>query len=677
MKLLIRKISISLLYIFLMLQFVCAQSPTPADIQKKVDSLTNDPKLKAMMEKFQNAGKQPAVVPDNNSIKIPDSKSVLLKPDNRQLPSRNNILLSQLPKKILTSNELGTYLLTLNAQLVQKIKSSSADSANVTIKQLGNDGENIAYAAIVAWYKNDAESAVLLASKAATLSINNDAALSNCAAIFIMAGLQNKAIPILKVLLQREPNSSTVLNNIGQAYAGLGEPDTAMYYFGRCIKIAPEHPEANNTAAIICTKKGQTELAKGYCEQSLKGGLTSEAIKTYGHLFKEDNVEKLIDTDPWKIYPFNENDFTFPEQCEKVEDAARIKAELDACKSKYKAFFTKYDKGHSDEMRGKAAKMSAEYAKNPAGNLWMVNAETPYTKRAAYVYHRISTQLLADIYDVVDKHSKAINNLKTEYEGKKKELGAKRDKEFEACDGHNGCEVKVDVAYCRKQNELSNEYLPRFAVINRDYVSKRWRMAKEFFQANSVLLRMGIKHNTIQYYSEEAGRIGIIASPLINGEILTSGYEIIQPYCDMTEAEMKRIDSLDLTENADCKLNVKIPLGLVKLTFKCDEFELEGGELIKAKYNKNFRSGQTTLYAGVGGSIPFGIPGFKAGATQYIFVCFDKNNQPVDVGTLGELKLSAPGVSEKIILRTSLNTGVSFEPGPLKPLADVLTYLFK
>ena len=674
-----RKIFLNLVIFLSTFQLVWSQQPTAADVQKKIDSLINDPKVKAMMDKFQKAAGQSANIAGSDNIKITDSiaKRKSLKPDNRILPSRNNILLAQLPKKILTRNELNAYLVTLDAQLIQKIKSAAVDSVNATVKQLGNDGENLAYAAIVAWYKNDAETAVMLASKAATLSMDNDAALSNCAAIFILAGLQHKAIPILQVLLQREPNSSTALNNIGQAYAGLGEQDTAMYYFGRCIKIAPEHPEANNTAAIICAKKGQTELAKTYCEQSLKGGLTSEAIKTYGHLFKVDNIEKLIDTEPWKIYPFNENDFTFPEQCEKVEDAARIKAELDACKSKYKAFFTKYDKGHSDEMRGKAAKMNAVYAKNPAANVWMTDAETPYTRRAGYAYHRISTQLLADIYDLLYKHNNAINILRLEYAGKKKDLSEKRDKEFAACDGHNGCEVKVNAAYCHLQNELSNQYLPRFAIINRDYVSKRWRMAKEFFQANSVLLRMGIKHNTIQYYGEEAGRIGLIASVLINGEILTTGYEIIEPYCDMTEAEMKRIDSIDLNENSACKLNIKIPLGVVKLTFKCDEFELEGGELIKAKYNKNFRSGQTTLYVGVGGSLPSGIPGFKAGAVQYIFVCFDKNNQPVDVGTYGELKLSAPGVSEKVILKTSLNTGVSFDPGPLKALADVLPYAFK
>ena len=662
-----------------------AQQPAPVDYKKiaedankKAEQFLNDPKFKAAMEQAKKMSGQPANVSDTNNIKSTTSKPVVLKPDNRKLPERNNALLAQLPKKTLTRNELAAYLNTLDAQLTQKIKSTSADSAKFTIKQLGNDGAKLSYAAMVAWYKNDVEAAVMLASKAATLSIDNDAALSNCAAIFTMAGLENKAIPILKVLLQREPNSSTVLNNIGQAYTGLGEVDTAMYYFGRCIKIAPEHPEANSTAAIICMKKGQTEQAKNYCTQSLKGGLTSEAVRTYGNLFKDDDIEKLIDIEPWKSYAFNEHDFTFPLQCEKIEDAAEIKLELDAYAARYRALARKYENGYSAEMRSKAAKMNAIYSSNPLQNMAMADADTHYTRRAGYAYHRISYQLVLDIYDVIFKHAKEIDVLKVELEAKQKALDKKRDGELEGCGNSNLCEVKVIAAHCRQQNELSNEYLPKFAVVNRDYVSKRWRLAKELFEAYSVYVRTAVKHNTIQFYSEEAGRIGILFSSLINGEILGDGYIVINPYCDMTDAEMAKIDSMELKENKNCNLNVEIPLGAVKMTFSCDEFEIEGGELIKAKYNKNFRTGQTTLYVGVGASTH--IPGFEAGATQYVFVCFDKNNQPVDVGTQGELELDVKGVvkgDQKITLGTTMNTGVHFEPGPLKALTDVLPYAFK
>ena len=667
-----------ILIVFLLSGIFLFAQPTQAELEKRmkaaqaeIEKLKNDPKYKDIMKNM----------PDMDSVmkKMPNktlpATTKVLEPDRRILPGKNSPLLSQLPKKILNKNELGNYLNTLNVQLFQKINSTSKDSANLMAKQLSNSGETLSSAAIVAWYKNDPEAAALLAIRAATLSIDDNTSLNNCAAILSISGLENKAIPILQVLLQREPNSTTVLNNLGQAFAGLGELNTAMYYFGRCIKIAPEHPEANNTAAIICVKKGQMEQAKNYCTQSLKGGLTSEAVRTYGHLFKDNDIEKLIDIEPWKSYPFNEHDFTFPLQCEKTEDAAEIKSELDAYANRYRAFFEKYEKGYNAEMRSKAAKMNAQYASNPLANMAMLDAETVYTRRAGYAYHRISYQLLEEIYDVTIKHYKEIDTLKVELAAKQKALDKKRDKEIEACGNSNLCEVKAIASHCSQQNDLSNQYLPKFAVINRDYVSKRWRLAKEEFEAFSVYLRMAVKHNTIQYFSEEATRIAFISSPLTNGVILNDGYQVIMPYCDLTDAEIKRIDELELGDDKNCNLNIKLPLGPVKLTFKCDEFEIEGGELIKAKYNKNFRSGQTTLYAGVG--VSDGIPGFKVGAVQYIFVCFDRNNQPVDIGTHGELKLNVAGVSEKIVLRTSLNTGVNFDPGPLKALTNVLPYAFK
>lgn len=671
---------ICLQVLLLLMNSAIAQQP-PADnkklqedIKKKTEEFLNDPKFKAAMELAKKMSEQPVNVPDTTAKNSIKTKPVVLKPDNRKLPERNNALLAQLPKKILTRSELSTYLNTLDGQLNQKIRSRAADSVKSAVKQMGNEGENLSYAAMAAWYKNDADAAVLLASKAAAASKDNNVALSNSAAIFIMAGLENKAIPILKVLLQSEPNSSTVLNNMGQAYTDLGELDTAMYYFGRCIKIAPTHPEANNTAAVISMKKGQTEQAKNYCLQSLKGGLTGEAINTHGHLFIEDDIENLIDIEPWKSYPFNEHDFTFPRQCEKVEDAVEIKSELDAAAKKYRNFFEHYDKVYNAEMRSKAAAINAQYAKNPLANMALLDADTHYTRRAGYAYHRITTQLLDEIYAVTMKHGKEIDRLKVELEIKQKALDKKRDQEIEACENSNLCVLKATAAHCSRQNELSNQYLPKFAIVNRDYVSKRWRLAKEQFEAFSVYLRMAVKHTSMQYFSEEAGRTAFISSPLTNGELLNDGYRVIMPYCDLTEAELKNIDSLQLKDNGNCNINVELKLGPAKMTFKCDEFEIEGGEGLLAKYNKNFKSGQTTLYAGVG--VATHIPGYEAGASQYVFVCFDKNNQPVDVGTHGELTLEGVGVDEKVILRTSMNTGVNFDPGPFKALADMLPYAF-
>ena len=677
---------ISVLVCILLLSFVHAFSqPSQAEIDKKIkdaqleiEKMKKDPKYKELLKDMPNLD---SVMKNVKGNKPAGTKNKTSKPDSRILPAKNSKLLTQLPKKILTTNELSKYLKTLHAQLFQKITSSSADSAKLTANQFGNDGEKLSGAAIVAWYKNDAEASVLLAIKAATLSLNDNTSLNNCAALLSMAGLENKAIPVLQVLLQREPNSSTLLNNLGQAYTSLGDVDTALFYFGRCIKIAPEHPEANNTAAIICLKKGQTEAAKKYCIQALKGGLSSEAIKTYTHLFPGEDLYKLIDEKPFRLYPFNEHDFIFPEQCETIENAARINTELKALATMYRAMNDKLKKGIIAENMSKAQRLSDQFGKNPIDNQTLVEFQTLFTRRAEYAYTKISIPLAEQIADVSIKHGNEIFKLESENRAKKDELYRNQLAESRACGQNNLCQTKVVAKYCRLYNELSNQYLPLFAVINRDYVKKLWRLHKEMFEALSVYTRVAIKPGTILKAAKEAERMNMILSPLINGIILDNGYKII--YRDllcggMTDKELKRIEELEIKENYKCNLNVEVPLGVAKMTFSCDEFEFEGGELIKAKFNKNFRSGQTTLYAGVGAGAT--IPGFEASATQYVYVSFDKTNKPVDGGTQGELELDVKGVvkgDQKIILKTSINTGVKFEPGPLQPLTEVLPYAFK
>ena|GEM_PF-4006073 len=676
---------ISALVCILLLSFVHVFSqPTQAEIDKKIkdaqleiEKMKKDPKYYELLKNIPNLD---SLMTNANANKPAGEKNKTPKRDNRILPVKNSKLLSQLPKKILTSNELSSYLKTLHSQLLQKITSSSADSARLTANQFGNDGEKLSGAAIVSWYKNDAEASVLLAIKAATLSLNDNTSLNNCAAVLSMAGLENKAIPILQVLLQREPKSSTVLNNLGQAYTSLGDVDTALFYFGRCIKIAPNHPEANNTVAIICMKKGQTELAKKHCEQALKGGLSSEAIKTFTHLFPGDDLYKSIDEKPFRSYPFNEHDFIFPEQCETIENAVQIKKELEALAIMYRAMSDKL-KVYIDENTSIAQSRADKFSKNPLANQELVESATVFTRRAEYAFTKITIPLSQEITSISIKHGKEIFKLEAEIRAKRDALYKNQLAESKACDQNNICQTKVVAKYCVLYNELSNQYLPVFAVINRDYVKKIWRLHKEMFEAFSVYARVAIKPGTILKASKEAERMAMILAPLLDGIILDNGYKIL--YRDllcgnMTDKELKRIAELEIKENYKCNLNVEVPLGVAKMTFNCDEFELEGGEGIKVKFNKNFRSGQTTLYAGPG--VGVSIPGFEASATQYMYVCFDKNNKPVDAGVQGELELDVKGVvkgDQKIILKTSVNTGVKFEPGPLQYLTDVLPYAFK
>ena len=80
---------------------------------------------------------------------------------------------------------------------------------------------NISMAGSFAWYKSAPAEAALLLTYAAAES-PDDNILNNCGAVLNLCGLEDKAIPVLKYALAHQPTNSTLLNNIGQAYAGLG-----------------------------------------------------------------------------------------------------------------------------------------------------------------------------------------------------------------------------------------------------------------------------------------------------------------------------------------------------------------------------------------------------------------------------------------------------------------------
>lgn len=74
------------------------------------------------------------------------------------------------------------------------------------------------------------EFALYIMGKACIDDPSNTDNRNNYAAMLSMCGAPQLAIPLLNSLNQRFPKNSTVLNNIGQAWFGLGDIDKANAY---------------------------------------------------------------------------------------------------------------------------------------------------------------------------------------------------------------------------------------------------------------------------------------------------------------------------------------------------------------------------------------------------------------------------------------------------------------
>lgn len=101
--------------------------------------------------------------------------------------------------------------------------------------------------------------------------------------MFNMAGLEEKAIPILMHHLANIPDNSLLLNNIGQSFMGLGDIQRAEQYFKKCLEIDELNPEANRSMGMINLFKKEYAQAQKHFEKELE---VAHRRSTLAHLKK-------------------------------------------------------------------------------------------------------------------------------------------------------------------------------------------------------------------------------------------------------------------------------------------------------------------------------------------------------------------------------------------------------
>jgi Flp pilus assembly protein TadD len=105
----------------------------------------------------------------------------------------------------------------------------------------------------------------------------------------IAAGDYRGAIPILTVIVQKDPNNTDALNLMGFSLRKTGQADPALQYYNRALALQPKHLGANEYLGELYVELGQLNKAKerlavlhaacGNCQQAQD---LSEAIDKAG-----------------------------------------------------------------------------------------------------------------------------------------------------------------------------------------------------------------------------------------------------------------------------------------------------------------------------------------------------------------------------------------------------------
>lgn len=261
--------------------------------------------LKKQVAMMEGAGKSISGISEKTFQQAEEGSTVAPKKDVARINS--------LPKNILTDAELLSFVKKIHADVDKLIPAAEKTEAlkiySETKAKYNSVVEN-GNAATGCWIYGHWEKALWLAGKACLDSMADPDILNNYCAFLTMIGAEHAAIPILKYLNNKYPKNSTVLNNIGQAWLGLGDMTNAKINLESATALFPSHSTANLTLSTIYLYEADSARAIAAMRRSLRNCFTIEKaaeLESLGAELDDDDIEfdyPMEDDDPLGFGPF-------------------------------------------------------------------------------------------------------------------------------------------------------------------------------------------------------------------------------------------------------------------------------------------------------------------------------------------------------------------------------------
>ena len=231
--------------------------PSPSEMDKAMEDA-----MKGMSEeekaemRIMMKSVMPAVQEHNSTIaEYPEFTS------NKQLvPKKDAGRIAAISHKILLQADMAAYAATLFNKLITRGDAAEITLAKKIIAQ--NPKVNaIGGAAVLCMLQGHPQAAMALSMKAVQADPSNANWQNNMASLLTQYGYPEQAIPVLQKLKNQFPLNSTVLNNLGQAWLGMGDIDSAKTNIILASGLNPHHPEAKETEGVIEEVTGNTDKA--------------------------------------------------------------------------------------------------------------------------------------------------------------------------------------------------------------------------------------------------------------------------------------------------------------------------------------------------------------------------------------------------------------------------------
>lgn len=250
-----------------------AQQPTKEEMQemqKMMQQMKSDPEMQKAMQQF---GIDMKTVENTMNGEASEFSGSYYEFDEFQTPERAVERIASIPKKPLTTAGLPAFLSAVENCVNASIAGADREMVDLLLNKAGTSPDDLANMASALWMSGKYIPAAYLMGKACQLNpgVTN---LNNYSAFLVMTGGEELALPVLQKLNRENPKNSIILNNIGQAWFGLGDLDKAKSYLDSTTMIFATHSQANQTKCVIQESKGDRAGAAESMKLSVKGAYT-------------------------------------------------------------------------------------------------------------------------------------------------------------------------------------------------------------------------------------------------------------------------------------------------------------------------------------------------------------------------------------------------------------------
>ncbi len=620
-----KKIFLFLFYSLLFAELCKAQKqPTVAmpDVNKmmKMSPAEREAYKKQMLNQ---ASQQAKNISQQANIKLDES----MLPDYvLQLPQKDVKKIASIPAGIPTMAQLIISLKNTKQQLEAATPKEILEGVNKLVAS--QNPAQLQSSSIAHWYSDKPVAAVLLSIESVLKNPDTAIAWNHLAALFNMCNLETKSVPILKHWLEKLPQSSLLLNNMGQAWLGLGDIPVAEGYLEKCLAIDSLNPEANRSMALICAKTNKPEEAEEYTKKEQQITQRESTIK---------QVEKITETrlNIYLIYLKNpripkENffqgigleKFVLPQMPHTIGD-------VDEFQRNWQSFSASVSAEMIYWLHAATAPPGEEEKKHER----FINGGI-YSKKAERLYENLkdSMQPLLALFSEEDM----VNSLSLA-----KDYAFKYGNACPDQNTYNDYEV-WKTKCCAIRRPIAEGYMSQ----NNTFVKGRALRAmtdwKEFINGVINIYQLDPTPANKRFIS------GLIANYFtMLGQVANSVRFEYPEECRNLKYNEKQADSALMSEreiNMYCPpwLNIELDLLAVQLKADCEKFEVEAGKGIVAEFEKNFKTGTSTIAAGAG--IKQNFIGVAEGELkQMLYITFDNDNKFVDFGLKGKAEIKIGG----------------------------------